>query len=88
MFTKHSGHAWHMVLMGGIVVLAFGLGGGPGDALLLALLACTAMMAAMVWIAVRASRDGAVDPLARQMTPPRGDDVVPGRQPQEGPAPR
>jgi hypothetical protein len=81
MFTKHSGHAWHMVLMGGVAVVAFWFGGGLGDALLLALLACTAMMVAMVWIAVRLSRNGVVDPVARHATPPRGDDVVPGRQP-------
>ena len=63
MFTKRSGHVWHMVLMVGIVVAAFWLGAGAGGALLLALLACTAMMGALVWIAVRPTRFGAVDPL-------------------------
>ena len=63
MFTKHSGHVWHMVLMVGIVVAAFWLGAGAGGALLLALLACTAMMVALVWIAVRPTRVGTVEPL-------------------------
>jgi hypothetical protein len=63
MFTKHSGHVWHMALMVGIVVAAFWLGAGAGGALLLALLACTAMMVALVWIAVRPTRVGTVEPL-------------------------
>ena len=74
MFTKRNGHIWHMVLMVGIVVAAFWLGAGAGGALLLALLACTAMMVALVWIAVRATRIGAVDPLPTDHTHIRRDD--------------
>jgi hypothetical protein len=69
MFKKRSGHVWHMVLMVGIVVAAFWLGAGAGGALLLALLACTAMMVALVWIAVRPTRIGAVDPLPLDRPP-------------------
>ncbi len=72
MFTKHSGHVWHMVLMIGIVVAAFWLGAGAGGALLLALLACTAMMVALVWIAVRPTRVEVIDPTDRPYT--RRDD--------------
>ena len=74
MFTKRSGHVWHMVLMIGIVVAAFWLGAGAGGALLLALLACTAMMGALVWIAVRATRVGAVDPIPTDRPPIGRDD--------------
>ena len=63
MFTKRSGHVWHMVLMVGMVAGAFWLGAGAGGALLLALLACTAMMVAVVWIAIRPTRIGGVEPL-------------------------
>ena len=69
MFTKRRGHTWHMVLMAGIVVAAFWLGAGAGGALLLALLACTAMMVALVWIAVRPTRIGATDRLPLDRPP-------------------
>lgn len=65
MFAKRSGHVWHMVLMVGIVGSAFWLGAGAGGALLLALLACIAMMGVLVWIAVRATRIGAADPFPK-----------------------
>ena len=61
MMAKRSGHVWHMVLMAGIVVVALWMGAGAAGALLLALLACAAMMVAMVWIALRATHVGTVD---------------------------
>lgn len=61
MFTNRNGHVWHMVLMVGVAGGAFWLGAGAGGALLLALLACAAMMVAMVWIAMSAMRAGTVD---------------------------
>ena len=60
--------------MVGIVVAAFWLGAGAGGALLLALLACTAMMVALVWIAVRPTRMGAVDPVPTDRPYIRRDD--------------
>lgn len=74
MFTKHSGHTWHMVLMVGVVVAAFWLGAGVGGAVLVALLARTAMMVALVWIAVRATRPGAVEPIPTDRAGIRRDD--------------
>lgn len=74
MFTKRSGHTWHMVLMVGIVVVAFWLGAGAGGALLLGLMVCTAMMVALVWIAVRSTRVGAVDPTPTDRPHIRHDD--------------
>ena len=74
MLARRSGHTWHMVLMVGIVVAAFWLGAGAGGALLLALLACTAMMVALVWIAVRSTRIGAIDPIPTDRPYIRRDD--------------
>ncbi|MGI8792710.1 MAG: hypothetical protein ACR2H3_05980 [Acidimicrobiales bacterium] len=65
-----------MVLMVGIGVVALWLGAGIGGALLLALLACTAMMVALVRLALRPTRDGAADPI--QIERPRshrGDQI-------------
>jgi hypothetical protein len=77
MFTKRSGHVWHMVLMVGIVAGAFWLGAGAGGALLLALLACTAMMVAVVWIAVRPTRVGGVEPLPLDRPPYQREAAAP-----------
>lgn len=63
MFTKRTGHIWHMLLMVSIVAAAFWLGAGAGGALLLAMLACTAMIVAVVWIAARPIRLDDVEPL-------------------------
>jgi hypothetical protein len=70
-----------MVLMVGIVVVALWLGVGAGGALLLALLACTAMMVAMVWIVMRATRTGAAERFPRQETLPHDGGAFPGRRP-------
>ncbi len=77
MFTKLSGHVSHMVLVVGIVVVVvFLLGAGAGGALALALLACTAMMVALAWIAVRPTRLGAVHPFPTERPSPHRDDQV------------
>lgn len=63
MLTKRTGHLRHIVLMGGIIVAALWLGSVPGGVLLLALLACVAMMVAMVWMVARPTRLGVSDPI-------------------------
>ena len=50
---QHGGHKLHISMMAGIVILALLVGVGAGGAFALALLACTAMMVAMVWMMSR-----------------------------------
>ena len=50
---QHGGHKLHMSMMAGIVIVALLVGVGAGGAFALALLACTAMMVAMVWMMSR-----------------------------------
>ena len=50
---QHGGHKLHMAMMAGIVIVALLVGVGAGGAFALALLACTAMMVAMVWMMSR-----------------------------------
>lgn len=76
MVTKQTGHVWHMLLLAGAVGLAFWLGAGAGGALLFALLACTAMVVAVVWIAVWANRAGVTDPRSSDRQSDQPDDQI------------
>ena len=50
---QFGGHKLHLAVMGGIVIAALVVGVSAGGALALALLACTTMMVAMVWMMSR-----------------------------------
>jgi hypothetical protein len=76
MFMKPNGHVWHLVLMVGVVIAALWLGAGAGGAVVIALLACTAMMVALVWIVMRSTQIRAVDPTPTERPLPHRDDHI------------
>jgi hypothetical protein len=77
MFHEHAGHAWHMVLMVGIVVVLAGRWGRR--CVVVGALACVAMMGAFVWIAWRATRPAAAEPTPRPARADHHGEPLPGR---------
>lgn len=73
--NQHGGYKVHMALMAGIVVVALLVGAGAGGAFAFALLACTAMMVAMVWMMMR-PMGRAVEQPGRAPTRERGDEPL------------
>jgi Flp pilus assembly protein TadB len=54
---KVSSHVQHMVLVAGIVVVAVWMGAAGSTALLFAAVTCAAMLGALLWFVVTATRD-------------------------------